>query len=103
MHAPVRSHAFPTREALFLYLYHSIRNLRHSRVCGNPREKISLDNMLANTLQDVAVRRTFSTDQAASKAGIHPVTLRRWLSQKKVRPSIAVPYDGRTLWRWTDV
>jgi hypothetical protein len=49
------------------------------------------------------VKRTHSTAQAASKAGIHPVTLRRWLSEGKVRPSIAVPYDGRTLWRWTDV
>jgi len=48
------------------------------------------------------VKRTYSTQQAASKAGIHPVTLRRWLAAKKVRPSLGVPYDGRTLWRWTD-
>lgn len=34
--------------------------------------------------------------------GIHWVTLRRWLASGRVRPSLAVPYDGRTLWRWTD-
>jgi len=53
-------------------------------------------------LHDVAVKQTYSTQQAARKAGIHPVTLRRWLAAKKVRPSLGVPYDGRTLWRWTD-
>ena len=45
--------------------------------------------------------RTFSTQQAAKLIGIHWVTLRRWLADGKVRPSIAVPMDGRTLWRWT--
>jgi hypothetical protein len=35
-------------------------------------------------------------------AGIHWVTLRRWLASGLVRPSLAVPYDGRRLWRWTD-
>jgi len=44
---------------------------------------------------------THSTEEAAKKAGIHPVTLWRWLSQKRVRPSIAVPMKGQTLWRWT--
>jgi hypothetical protein len=53
-------------------------------------------------LHHVAMKRTYSTEQAANKAEIHPVTLRRWLAAKKVRPSLAVPYDGRTLWRWTD-
>ena len=37
--------------------------------------------------------------------GIHWVTLRRWLTDKKigpkVRPSVAIPFNGRTLWRWT--
>lgn len=45
--------------------------------------------------------RTFSTQQAASLIGIHWVTLRRWLAAGKVQPSIAVPMEGRTLWRWT--
>ncbi|MGA8308956.1 MAG: hypothetical protein WB755_02935 [Terriglobales bacterium] len=45
--------------------------------------------------------RTFSTPLAASLIGVHWVTLRRWLAERKVRPSIAVPMDGRTLWRWT--
>jgi hypothetical protein len=35
-------------------------------------------------------------------AQIHWTTLHRWLRQKKVRPSMAIPLDGRTLWRWTD-
>ncbi|HLY59837.1 MAG TPA: hypothetical protein VKV95_03635 [Terriglobia bacterium] len=45
--------------------------------------------------------QTYSTKQAAALAGIHWVTLHRWLRDKKVRPSIAIPIDGRTLWRWT--
>lgn len=45
--------------------------------------------------------KTYSTQQAAKRAGIHWVTLHRWLAGKKVRPSIAVLLDGRTLWRWT--
>ena len=45
--------------------------------------------------------RTFSTQQAAKLIGIHWVTLRRWLAEGKIRPSVAVPMDGRTLWRWT--
>ncbi|MHB8654999.1 MAG: hypothetical protein ACYDA9_14105 [Terriglobia bacterium] len=45
--------------------------------------------------------KTFSTKQAAQMARIHGVTLRRWLAAKKVRPSIAFPVNGRTLWRWT--
>jgi predicted site-specific integrase-resolvase len=48
------------------------------------------------------MRHTYSTKQAADKAGIHWVTLRRWLASGKVRPSLAVPYDGRTLYRWND-
>ena len=48
------------------------------------------------------MNKTYSTKQAAAKVGLHWVTLRRWLSAGTVRPSQAVPYDGRTLWRWTD-
>jgi len=46
--------------------------------------------------------KTYSTKQAAQKAGISWITLRRWLAAGKVRPSQAVPYDGRTLWRWSN-
>jgi len=45
--------------------------------------------------------RTYSTNQAAKLIGVHPVTVRKWLASGKVRPSVAVPMDGRTLWRWT--
>ena len=49
--------------------------------------------------------RTYSTKQAARRAGIHWVTLHRWLADKnvraKIRPSVAVRMNGTTLWRWT--
>jgi excisionase family DNA binding protein len=45
--------------------------------------------------------QTFSTQGAAKLIGVHWVTLRRWLAAGKIRPSVAVPMDGRTLWRWT--
>jgi len=46
--------------------------------------------------------KTYSTKQAAKMAGISWITLRRWLAAGGIRPSQAVPYDGRTLWRWAD-
>jgi len=46
--------------------------------------------------------KNYSTKQAAKMAGVHHVTLLRWVGAKKVRPSIGVPMDGKTLWRWTD-
>jgi len=46
--------------------------------------------------------RTYSTRHVAKLVGIHWVTLRRWLSAGKVRPSRGVPLNGKTLWRWTD-
>lgn len=49
--------------------------------------------------------RTYSTKEAAKRAGIHWVTLHRWLADKKARPniqpSIGVRTNGSTLWRWT--
>ncbi len=45
--------------------------------------------------------RTYSTEEAASLVGVHRLTLQRWLSEGKIRPSQAVPLKGRTLWRWT--
>lgn len=46
--------------------------------------------------------RSHSTREAAGLVGVDLATLHRWLKAGKVRPSIAVPMDGRTLWRWTD-
>jgi DNA-binding transcriptional MerR regulator len=45
---------------------------------------------------------TYSTKQAAKMAGIHPVTLRRWVAAKKIKASQRVDLDGQTHWRWTD-
>ena len=45
--------------------------------------------------------KTYSTQQAAKLVGVSYITLRRWLSHGKIRSSVAVPFDGRTLWRWT--
>jgi len=45
--------------------------------------------------------RTYSTREVAQLVEIHPVTLHKWLSAGKVRPSQATPMKGRTLWRWT--
>jgi hypothetical protein len=44
---------------------------------------------------------TLSTASAAKKAGITRVTLARWLAAGRIRPSIAIPMRGQTLWRWT--
>lgn len=46
--------------------------------------------------------QTYSTRQAAKLIGIHVTTLHRWLAGGKIRPSIATPMDGRTLWRFSD-
>ncbi len=53
-------------------------------------------------IHDVSHMKTYSTRDAAKRVGISWVTLRRWLASARVRPSLAVPYDGRTLWRWSD-
>jgi predicted site-specific integrase-resolvase len=46
--------------------------------------------------------RTYSTKQAAKMAGIHSITLHRWLSAGKVRPSQKIAMSKAKLWRWTD-
>lgn len=33
--------------------------------------------------------------------GVSYITLFRWVSGGIIRPSVAVPMDGKTLWRWT--
>ena len=47
------------------------------------------------------MKKTYSTRTAARLAGISLVTLNRWMAAGKVRASITVPMDGRTLHRWT--
>jgi predicted site-specific integrase-resolvase len=47
--------------------------------------------------------QTYSTKQAAQMAGIHPVTLIRWVEANKIRPSQRIKLsDAQTHWRWTD-
>ena len=48
-----------------------------------------------------SIMKNYSTRQAAKLIGVHVVTLKRWLAAGKIRPSIAVPFDGRTLWRFS--
>jgi len=48
------------------------------------------------------MKKTHSTVQAAKLAKIHWTTLHRWLRSGAIRPSISVPLNGKTLWRWTD-
>jgi len=47
--------------------------------------------------------RTYSTQEAAERTGIHRATLMRWLAAGKVRSSIAVPLSNNNLiHRWTE-
>lgn len=48
------------------------------------------------------MKRTYSTEKVAGMVGVHWTSLHRWLRAGAVQPSIAVPMNGRTLWRWTD-
>jgi hypothetical protein len=43
-----------------------------------------------------------SVKQAAKLLGLDPQTLFRWIWNGKVRPSIAIPMNGRKLYRFTD-
>jgi hypothetical protein len=48
------------------------------------------------------MKKTYSTEVAAKRIGVSFRTLNRWLAQRKIRPSIAIPFsDGRKLWRWS--
>jgi transposase len=47
--------------------------------------------------------KTYSTLQAAKKAGVHRATLIRWLQEGKVDTDIKVPLaGGNILRRWSD-
>ena len=43
-----------------------------------------------------------SVKHAAKLLGVDPQTLFRWIWNGKVRPSIAIPMNGRKLYRFTD-
>jgi hypothetical protein len=46
--------------------------------------------------------RTYSTKEAAKAAGIHWITLHRWMVARKVSPSQQIGMDGGKHWRWTE-
>ncbi len=48
------------------------------------------------------MKETYSTKEVAKMVGVHRLTIQRWLSGGQVRASVAVPFGGRTLWRWTE-
>ena len=51
----------------------------------------------------IAVKRIYSTKQAAAKIGIGFRSLNRWLALGTIKPSTAIKMPhGRTLWLWTD-
>ena len=43
----------------------------------------------------------YNTTEAAQQAGIHWVTLYRWLESGKIKPSIAIKRNRLTVWLWT--
>jgi excisionase family DNA binding protein len=47
------------------------------------------------------MKKTYSTSQAAKLIGVHVVTLKRWLADRKMRTSVSMPTNGRTYWRFT--
>lgn len=48
------------------------------------------------------MKKLYSTEKAARKIGVSFRTLNRWLAQKKIKPSIGVPFSNRMLWKWTE-
>ena len=46
--------------------------------------------------------KTYSTKQVAKLAGIHRITLYKWMAAGKVRASESIRMNGHRLWRWTD-
>lgn len=48
------------------------------------------------------MKKTYSTEEAANRAGVTRVTLYRWLSRGMIRPTVEVELKGMTLRRWTD-
>ena len=46
--------------------------------------------------------KTYSTKEAARKAGVHWITLHRWMVKGKVQPSQQIGMNGGKHWRWTE-
>ena len=46
--------------------------------------------------------RTYSTKETARLLDVHFITLQRWVTEGKVKPSQRIKQNGFTLWRWTD-
>jgi excisionase family DNA binding protein len=47
------------------------------------------------------MKKTYSVREAAKRIGVSHITLKRWLAGGRIRPSVAIPMDGRTFWRFT--
>ena len=45
--------------------------------------------------------KTYSTKQAAQHAGVHFITLQRWVKEGRVSPSMRIKQNGREVWVWT--
>jgi hypothetical protein len=45
--------------------------------------------------------KTYSTKQAATLAGVHFITLQRWVNEAWVSPSMRIRQNGRDIWVWT--
>lgn len=56
-------------------------------------------------LRSATMAKTFSTDEAAQQAGVHYVTLRRWLVKDKIKakikPSVCLELSHNFVYRWT--
>ena len=46
--------------------------------------------------------KAYSTKQVATMAGVHWITLQRWVVTGKVKPSQGMKTNGREYWIWTD-
>jgi hypothetical protein len=53
-------------------------------------------------LSSESVMKTYSTKETARTLGVHFITLQRWVTKAKVRPSQKIRQNGFTLWRWTE-
>jgi hypothetical protein len=65
------------------------------------RKPLALDKVRCLCLYYMSMA-SHSVKQAAKLLGVDPQTLFRWIWNGKVRPSIAIPMNGRKLYRFTD-
>src|SRR5215467_14418979 len=45
--------------------------------------------------------KTYSTKQTAQLAGVHFITLQRWVKEGRVSPSMRIKQNSREIWVWT--